>query len=229
MAIKERKQITGTTAQIDAYKGHEGQIVWDKDKKTFVGMSGTAGKNYPLAQKAYVDTKFLPLTGGTLTGDLIVNPKNGEFAIELPEWGKEGLGARIGFNSADREGYEGQLILQASSRTRSLGVVLNPERNELLFNGSPVASFDRLDNDIVRFRNGLQILKGSVLFTPGAGSRYNFSLPFSGTVHVAACIIGGQSGDQYPPFSIDEVSVTGFRARSPSSWSGSFIAIGRWK
>lgn len=56
MAVKERKQITGTTAQINAYKGHEGQIVWDKEKKTLVGMSGTAGKNYPLAPKTYVDT-----------------------------------------------------------------------------------------------------------------------------------------------------------------------------
>lgn len=55
MAIKERKQITGTTAQIDAYAGHEGQIVWDKEKKTFVGMSGIAGTNYPLASKTYVD------------------------------------------------------------------------------------------------------------------------------------------------------------------------------
>ena len=55
MTIKERKQITGTTAQIDAYEGHEGQIVWDKEKKTFVGMSGTAGTNYPLASKTYVD------------------------------------------------------------------------------------------------------------------------------------------------------------------------------
>lgn len=55
MAIKERKQITGTTEQINAYAGHEGQIVWDKEKKTFVGMSGTAGENYPLAQQAYVD------------------------------------------------------------------------------------------------------------------------------------------------------------------------------
>ena len=70
MAIKERKQITGTTAQIQAYAGHEGQIVWDKNKKTFVGMSGTAGKNYPLAQQAYVDTKFLPLTGGNVSGKL---------------------------------------------------------------------------------------------------------------------------------------------------------------
>ena len=57
MAVKERKQITGTTAQINAYAGHEGQIVWDKDKKTFVGMSGTAGKNYPLAPKTYVDNE----------------------------------------------------------------------------------------------------------------------------------------------------------------------------
>ena len=71
MAIKERKQITGTTEQINAYEGHEGQIVWDKDKKTFVGMSGTAGTNYPLAQQAYVDTQFLPLTGGNMTGELI--------------------------------------------------------------------------------------------------------------------------------------------------------------
>ena len=76
MAIKERKQITGTTAQIDDYEGHEGQIVWDKEKKTFVGMSGTAGKNYPLAPKEYVDNKVakcLPLTGGQVTGDIVFN------------------------------------------------------------------------------------------------------------------------------------------------------------
>lgn len=87
MAVKERKQITGTTAQINAYEGHEGQIVWDKEKKTFVGMSGTAGKNYPLAPQAYVDNEIskvnteglagkedkgtcLPLTGGNISGQL---------------------------------------------------------------------------------------------------------------------------------------------------------------
>lgn len=58
MAIKERKQITGTTEQINAYAGHEGQIVWDKEKKTFVGMSGTAGENYPLASQTYVANEF---------------------------------------------------------------------------------------------------------------------------------------------------------------------------
>lgn len=73
MAVKERKQITGTTAQIQAYAGHEGQIVWDKEKKTLVGMSGTAGTNYPLAPKEYVDNevaKCLPLSGGNISGQL---------------------------------------------------------------------------------------------------------------------------------------------------------------
>lgn len=110
MAIKERKQITGTTAQINAYEGHEGQIVWDKEKKTLVGMSGTAGKNYPLAQKSYVDNEIakvntevakkvssaeltqgfagkedkgvcLPLTGGVLTGPLYLTETNHIWAV----------------------------------------------------------------------------------------------------------------------------------------------------
>ena len=110
MALKERKQITGTTAQIDAYAGHEGQILWDKEKKTLVGMSGTAGKNYPLAQQAYVDNEIskvntevakkassaeltqglagkedkgvcLPLTGGTLTGPLYLTETNHIWAV----------------------------------------------------------------------------------------------------------------------------------------------------
>lgn len=108
MAVKERKQITGTTAQINAYEGHEGQIVWDKEKKTFVGMSGTAGKNYPLAPKEYVDNEVakvdaevqktntelteglagkedkgtcLPLTGGTLTGALFMTDDTHIYAV----------------------------------------------------------------------------------------------------------------------------------------------------
>lgn len=53
MAIKERKQVTGTTEQINAYAGVEGQLVWDKTKKKWVGMSGTAGTNYPMASESH--------------------------------------------------------------------------------------------------------------------------------------------------------------------------------
>lgn len=51
MAIKQRKQVTGTTEQINAYAGVEGQLVWDKTTKRWVGMSGTAGTNYPMASE----------------------------------------------------------------------------------------------------------------------------------------------------------------------------------
>lgn len=53
MAIKQRKQLTGTTEQIHAYAGVEGQLVWDKTKKKWVGMSGTAGTNYPMASESH--------------------------------------------------------------------------------------------------------------------------------------------------------------------------------
>ena len=53
MAIKQRKQVTGTTEQINAYAGVEGQLVWDKTKKKWVGMSGTAGTNYPMASESH--------------------------------------------------------------------------------------------------------------------------------------------------------------------------------
>lgn len=53
MAIKQRKQVTGTTEQINAYAGVEGQLVWDKTKKKWVGMSGTAGTNYPMASERH--------------------------------------------------------------------------------------------------------------------------------------------------------------------------------
>lgn len=53
MAIKQRKQLTGTTAQINAYAGVEGQLVWDNTKKKWVGMSGTAGTNYPMASESH--------------------------------------------------------------------------------------------------------------------------------------------------------------------------------
>ena len=53
MAIKQRKQLTGTTEQINAYAGVEGQLVWDKTKKKWVGMSGTAGTSYPMASESH--------------------------------------------------------------------------------------------------------------------------------------------------------------------------------
>lgn len=70
MAIKERKQITGTEAQIKAYAGHNGVLAYAKDTKHLHVLSGTAGTTTELANrtdipditgkadKTYVDTEL---------------------------------------------------------------------------------------------------------------------------------------------------------------------------
>lgn len=164
MAVKERKQITGTTAQINAYEGHEGQIVWDKEKKTFVGMSGTAGKNYPLAPKEYVDNEVakvnadiagkedkgvcLPLTGGTLTGALrltddtyiwanIDEPFKG-LEVSSGETWEDGAGLFLRNNSATGEGESGQWGLVAQNAALGTKGILNGQADNLWFNGGLV-------------------------------------------------------------------------------------------
>ncbi len=73
MAIKERKQITGTEAQIKTYAGHNGVLAYATDTKHLHVLSGTAGTTTKLANvsdipapvdisgkadKTYVDTEL---------------------------------------------------------------------------------------------------------------------------------------------------------------------------
>ena len=73
MAIKERKQITGTEAQIKGYAGHNGVLAYATDTKHLHVLSGTAGtttkianmSDFPApvdisgkADKTYVDTEL---------------------------------------------------------------------------------------------------------------------------------------------------------------------------
>lgn len=178
MAIKERKQVSGTTPQIKAYAGHEGQLVWDKDKKTFVGMSGTAGTNYPLATQEYADDKVshlegkvdtsnatitealnkkenlgvcLPLTGGTLSGNLKYSSQLEEFSIECTD-----RGAGISLNSANRENFEGQVILKARTDTEDTFCNLFPN-GEFKVNGNNIEYIVQKSDGCIRYASGLQI------------------------------------------------------------------------
>lgn len=70
MGIKERKQITGTEAQIKGYVGHNGVLAYATDTKHLHVLSGTAGTTTELANrtdipdisgkadKTYVDTEL---------------------------------------------------------------------------------------------------------------------------------------------------------------------------
>lgn len=72
MAIKERKQITGTEAQIKGYAGHNGVLAYATDTKHLHVFSGTAGTTTKLANMSDIpDTSMLiPKSGnrGTLAG-----------------------------------------------------------------------------------------------------------------------------------------------------------------
>ena len=67
MAIKERKQITGTAAQIKGFAGHNGVLAYATDTKHLHVLSGTAGTTTELANMTditgkadttYVDTQL---------------------------------------------------------------------------------------------------------------------------------------------------------------------------
>lgn len=70
MAIKERKQITGTAAQIKGFAGHNGVLAYATDTKHLHVLSGTAGTTTELANRTdipditgkadttYVDTQL---------------------------------------------------------------------------------------------------------------------------------------------------------------------------
>lgn len=196
MAIKQRKQVTGTTAQINAYAGVEGQLVWDKDKKTLVGMSGTAGTNYPLATAEALSKKenagvCLPLTGGTMLGDILFKAPNGEFSI-----GDKAKGARLALNEATREGYEGQAILQASDGTRTAYCNFYPNE-ELRINGNVVDYIVQKSDGVIRYASGLQIawIRGSLTSIKNAGDAWGlaYPLPFVGGKNIIPVVstLGG--------------------------------------
>lgn len=57
MAIKERKQITGTEAQIKGYAGHNGVLAYATDTKHLHVLSGTAGTTTELANTTDITGK----------------------------------------------------------------------------------------------------------------------------------------------------------------------------
>lgn len=69
MAIKERKQITGTEAQINAYAGHNGVLAYATDTKHLHVLSGIAGTTIKLANISDIPNA-IPKSGnrGALAG-----------------------------------------------------------------------------------------------------------------------------------------------------------------
>lgn len=76
MAIKERKQITGTEAQIKDYAGHNGVLAYATDTKHLHVLSGTAGTTTELANRTDIPD---------ITGKAELTYVNAELAKKQPK------------------------------------------------------------------------------------------------------------------------------------------------
>lgn len=135
MAIKERKQITGTEAQIKGYAGHNGVLAYATDTKHLHVLSGTAGTTTELANvsdipapvdisgkadKTYVDTELAKKANSSHTHTIAnvtglqdaLNSASTQASNAIP---KEGYrGALKGFESST----EGTIVNDMSPDTQ---------------------------------------------------------------------------------------------------------------
>lgn len=241
MAIKERKQITGTTEQINAYAGHEGQIVWDKEKKTFVGMSGIAGTNYPLAPQAYVDEGLagkedkgvcLPLTGGLLSGSISLDPNFGGGNVGIGYNYSERLGGGIGFRSINHKYEPGAFTLYARDLTQDVALVGKPD-GTLTWDGKPIVYQENSISGTVRLSNNIMILWADLSDFPNGGT-YTFPQPFvNNLMGLQATTNNGYYGSSPISCWVGGITATSCTVQWSTSYSSNLyiriLAIGRWK
>ena len=251
MAVKERKQITGTTAQINAYAGHEGQIVWDKEKKTFVGMSGISGTNYPLASKTYVANevaKYLPLTGGNMTGEFTVNNFGSlvkqdiegyeELVLQVYDKANQWTGGFLTLrgHSGSVEGERGSFILGARNKDGSTaGTFLGTPSGRLLWSGNDVLCVNGSGGGWLRYSVGLQICWGGIIIpqdrfntvvnlpVPYVNNGYVISAMYTDVNNIPSVVVA--TGNKIP-------NAFAIAAASPAyNWNRycEWITIGYWK
>lgn len=80
MAIKERKQITGTAAQIKAFAGHNGVLAYATDTKHLHVLSGTAGTTTELANRADIPDITGKADTTYVNAELAKKQPNGDYA-----------------------------------------------------------------------------------------------------------------------------------------------------
>lgn len=80
MAIKERKQITGTAAQIKGFAGHNGVLAYATDTKHLHVLSGTAGTTTELANRADIPDITGKADTTYVNAELAKKQPNGDYA-----------------------------------------------------------------------------------------------------------------------------------------------------
>lgn len=138
MVIKERKQITGTEAQIKGYAGHNGVLAYATDTKHLHVLSGTAGTTTKLANmsdipapvdisgkadKTYVDTELAKKqTKGDFPTipDVILKKGNRGAIAGYEQWTKVGATTTLNVSSGD------SLLMETAGAAATINVQVGP-------------------------------------------------------------------------------------------------------
>lgn len=110
MAIKERKQITGTEAQIKGYAGHNGVLAYATDTKHLHVLSGTAGTTTKLANMSDIPT--IP--------DAILKKGNRGAIAGYEQWTKAGATTTLNVSSGD------SLLMETAGAAATINVQVGP-------------------------------------------------------------------------------------------------------
>lgn len=200
------------------------------DGTTRVSLLGSAngtllwnGHNIALAKD------FLPLSGGTLTGNIslngamIVNSADNTYTTVCGGTNDSGSYLRIhGKNST----YAGLVGLSAGNGTNRVTLLCNPD-GTLTWGSKEVERVNARGTNYIRFESGLQIVWGSTTATT-AGTTVTFPVAFANTYY---SVISQSSGSSltagYATKTTTSVLVCSSHATTQAAVD--YICIGKWK
>ena len=201
------------------------------------------GTGASTASQACANIGALPTSGGTMTGRILFDNNNNQIACthndaEFTIYGGVNFGGRLGLYGFNHPTAAGQAVLTASiSSEAHYSFILDPTNREISWDGEEVPSIAYKDikfNDVnlqnvIRYRNGLQIITGEFNYSSLTNGVLTFNLPFlNNNVTVLASSTWGD-GSNVPKITAFPTTSTQTTILVSEPCYFKFLAIGRWK
>lgn len=211
-----------------------------------ISEGGTGANN---ASQACANIGALPLSGGTMTGAIVFDGASLEqetaimgndttSRVAICSAGIHNYGGKCAFYGKDHATAAGQIVLTPSlSSDKEYSFILDPSNREIAWDGEEVPSIAYKDikfnavnqQNVIRYRNGLQIITGEINYSDLTNGVLTFVLPFLNnniTVLVSATWGDGSNVPKITAFPTTSTQTT-IRVSEPCYFK--LLTIGRWK
>lgn len=243
MAIKERKQITGTTAQINGFAGHEGVLAFDKDTKHLHVLSGRAGQSTKIANVGDIPnvsglaTKkelngYFPKSGAAYGESLRVdndwalkryNGKNRHLAIMSGDSISESAWLALFGNEYVADSRTGCFVLSSGSNA-----LIGEPNGTLSWMNMNMECINSQGTNWIRYNSGVQICWSAYVQITGSNTKHTYPVSFSVAPSLAVSLRGDIDNHSMFTIANGETYMDLFTEKATSG-SFTYIAIGRWK